>query len=407
MSLLFFALVLGVIVLVAYMLLVLLGRLWAIPRRLRSWQGQRRREAARSELSAGLLHFAEGEYHTAEQELVSSARRSDSPLVNYLTAAIAAQRRGAGEMRDSYLTTAESTGADANLPVQLLQAQLQAESGQWEEAQASVAAILDKEPKHRRALELMAACCRALGDWERLEPLLPRMERQGILPRQELQELNRWVARERLAQAAQEGPEALPRAWHDLSRNLRKDPDVIGAYADALITQGSAETAEELLHKQLLKAWDPDLLRRYAQVPAADRAAYERRLTYVEEWLKGHDDDPQALYAAGVLALQAGHWDRARSYLEATVDRSSRPEYLRTLAALQEHQGDYEGARATYRLAMDMSVSDEEGLPEALSLPGPGAEPSGESDTADPSLEHWEDDGLQAEEDGRQRRPEE
>ena len=409
MSLLFFAVLLGLVVLVLYLLLVLLGRVLALPRRLQSWQGQRRQEAARSDLSSGLLHFAEGEYELAEQELVRSARRSDAPLINYMTAAMAAQRQGSQEKRDTHLSTAEETGPDANLPVRLLQAQLQAESGQWEQAQASVAAILEKEPKHRRALELMVACCRALGDWERLAPLLSRIERQGVLPKGELQELNRWVARERLARAAGQGREALTDTWQSLSRGWRKDPEVIGAYADALVAAGDSATAEELLQKQLQKEWHPGLLRRYAWLPAMDAEEHQRRLERVEAWIAGHEDDPQALYAAGILAAQAGQWDRARKYLEDTVERSADPEYLRALAALQEQQGDYEAARLTYRrLAVDLSAGGSAGLPGALGLPEPGGEGRAEGpDVAEDSLEHWrpEDEDVSRAQEGEDEGP--
>ncbi len=368
MSLLFSAVVLGLLVLLLYLLLAGLARLWSMPRRLRSWQGQRRQESARTELTSGLLRFAEGDYDAAEKQLVHSARRSEAPLVNYLTAAIAAQRRGAREVRDGYLTTAEKSGPDANLAVRLLQAQLQAESGQWEEAQASVAAVLDKEPKHRRALELMVGCCRALGDWERLEPLLSRIDRQSILPKNELLELNRWVARERLAQASGEDPQALQEAWQDLSRGLRKDPEVLCAYVDGLIAVGEVQSAEELIQKQLGKEWNPELLQRYARLPADSTEAYAARLERVEAWIQAHRDEPKALYAAGILALQAEQWERARDYLQAAVDQTARPEYLRTLGSLQEHMGDYDGARATYRLAMDLSEAGSDALP---GLPGP------------------------------------
>ncbi|MFW6345026.1 MAG: heme biosynthesis HemY N-terminal domain-containing protein, partial [Halomonas sp.] len=394
MSLLFSAIILGLLVLLLYTALSALRRVWTMPRRLRSWQGQRRQESARTELTCGLLRFAEGDYDAAEQQLVRSARRSESPLVNYLTAAIAAQRRGARESRDRYLTTAEGCGPDAELAVRLLQAQLQAEAGQWEEAQASVAAVLDREPKHRRALELMVACCRALGDWQRLEPLMSRIERQGVAPKEELRELNRWVARERLALATTYGAEALQHAWQDLSRGLRKDPEVIAAYADGLIREGQTATAEEILQKQLQKTWSPELLQLYARLPAPEPAGYEARLERIEEWLKAHPDDPHGLYIAGVIALQAEQWERAMDYLQAAVDQAARPEYLRTLAALQEHQGDHDGARASYRLAVDLSGIGDEQLPGVPGLPGPelgGHHHDGEADANGASSPELED----------------
>ncbi len=372
MSLLFSAVVLGTLVLLLYLGLGALSRLWGMPRRLRLWQGQRRQESARTELTSGLLRFAEGDYDAAEQQLVRSARRSASPLINLLIAAIAAQRRGDQDARDSYLGTAESSHPESHVAIRMMQAQLQADAGQWEEAQANTAAVLDREPKHRGALELMVACCQALGDWERLGPLLSRIERQGVLPKQELRELHRWVARERLAHAADQGPEALQEAWQDLSRGLRKDPEPICAYADGLIRSGQTAAAEELIQKQLSKVWDPELLQRYARLPGADTATYEARLAKAREWLKGRSDEPDALHAAGLLALQAEQWDLAQDYLQAAVDQEGRPEYLITLAALQERQGELEAARASYRLAAEAAgAGDGAGAGMPSSLPGP------------------------------------
>ncbi len=373
MSLLFSAVVLGTLVLLLYLGLSTLVQLWSMPRRLRLWQGQRRQESARTELTSGLLRFAEGDYDAAEQQLVRSARRSESPLVNFLIAALAAQRRGARETRDGYLSTAERNAPEAHLAVRMMQAQLQAESGQWEEAQANAAAVLDREPKHRGALELMVACCQALGDWERLGPLLPRVERQGVLPKQELRELNRWVARERLIHAASQDREALQEAWQDLSRGLRKDLEVISAYIDGLIHSGQPSAAEELIQKQLNRSWDPELLQRYARLPGADTATYEARLAKAKEWLRSHSDEPEALHAAGILALQAEQWDLAQDYLQTAVDQETRPEYLRTLAALQEYQGQLEDARASYRLAAEVASTGEAPAPGVPGPPDPSA----------------------------------
>ncbi len=392
MSLLFFAVLLGLALLLLFLALRLGGKLLSVPGTLLGWRKRRRYEAARTELNSGLLRFTEGDFASAEQQLMRSARRSEAPLVNYLTAAMAAQRRGSREARDRHLSVAEEECPHSRVAVHLLQAQLQSEAGQWEEAQATLNALLDEEPRHRRALELMVSCCRALGDWERLEALLPRIERQGIVPKSEQQELNRWVARERLARAAGEGANALEKAWSDLSRPVRRDPDVIGVYADGLITQGREAEAEELIRRQLQKSWDIGLLRRFATLPAASEQGYLERLKQVEEWLKGRSDDPELLYVAGLLSLRAERWDQAREYLQAAVDQAARPEFVRALAALQERCGDYAAALGNYRLAMELAgpegaVPDLPGLPQPGSAGGAATAPESADDSAPPAVE--------------------
>lgn len=368
MSLLLTALLVALTVLALYSLLVGTRKLFAIPAQLRNWQGKKRQESARTELTGGLLRFAEGDYFGTEQQLARSAKRSEAPLVNYLIAAIAAHRRGAREARDEYLNTAEQTGLGSFTAVQLLQAQLQIEAGELEEAQATVINVLDTNPKHRRALELMVTCSRALGDWESVEPLLTRIERYGFLPKSELAEINRWVAREKLSRAATADRDAVEKTWNELSRSMRRDPEIIGAYADGLAMNGQARAAEELIRRQLQKTWNDELLRRYARLPVD--AHLGERLAQVEAWLETRRDDPHLLFVAGGLALRAELYDKSLEYLEASVNLSPQPHNLRALAYVQEQTGKLEDARRTYREAMDLADVDNN-LTEMLGLPQP------------------------------------
>ncbi len=364
MNLVVFLTLLALAGFVLYLLLATLGRIVSLPRRLKRWRHQRKLARARNDLSHGLLELAEGDYEVAERQLTRSAARSEAPLVNYLAAAIAAQRRGAREMRDHYLAIAEQGGRQARTAVRLLQAQLQTDGGQWEEAQATLTDLLEREPDHRRILELMVACCTALGDWERLEHLLPRLRRHRVVSEEQLTELNRWVARERLTYAASRGPGSLERTWKELPRALRGDDDALGTYIDGLLLHGQYKAAEALLRRRLQKSWNDSMLRRYAALPAA---AGGNRLSQVETWLKERPENPVLLYLAGILALRERLWGRARSYLEAAVARSAQPEYFRALGALQEHLGEQDAAKASYRHALDLAAPGEP-LPE---LPEP------------------------------------
>lgn len=362
MSLVVFVALLALVALVLYVVISALMRAVAVPGKVRRWQHKRRMARVRSDLTDGLLLLVEGDYEASQRRLTRRIERSDAPLVNYLAAAIAAQRHGDRENRDRYLTAAERSARRARPAVRLLQAQLQTEAGQWEEAQASLNDLLERQPDHRRVLELMADCCEALGDWERVEELLPRLRRQQIVPQERLQRLSRWSARERLTRAAAEGPAALENAWKDLHRPTRHDPDVLSVYLDGLLVHGLYRAAEALLRKQLQKEWDEALLRRYLTLPAESQIMHR-----IEQWLKERPEDPMLLYVAGVTALRQQLWGRAREYLEAAVARSARPEYFRALGALQEQLGEHEAARESYRRALDLQGTGDAvlGLPPA------------------------------------------
>jgi HemY protein len=75
-------------------------------------------------LIAGLVDSAEGNWEKAENVLIKHASHSGAPLLHYLTAAKAAQSRGAFDKRDEYLRKASVHSPDANVAIGLTQAEL-------------------------------------------------------------------------------------------------------------------------------------------------------------------------------------------------------------------------------------------------------------------------------------------
>ena len=67
------------------------------------WQTRRKNKAQRL-TNQGLIKLAEGHWHAAEKYLQKGANQgSELPLLNYLSAAKAAQEQGASARRDIYL----------------------------------------------------------------------------------------------------------------------------------------------------------------------------------------------------------------------------------------------------------------------------------------------------------------
>ena len=109
-SLSLFILALGVTILVSYFVLRLLFGTLHIPGRLGYWRRHRRSLRARAATNRGLLALAEGNWPKAERFLSRFAGSSDTPLLNYLGAARAAQKQGADGRRDQYLSQAFHMG---------------------------------------------------------------------------------------------------------------------------------------------------------------------------------------------------------------------------------------------------------------------------------------------------------
>lgn len=333
--------------------LALLRKARRTPRRVRRWLGERRHDRAQHDLLSGLSQVAEGRYLDAERTLLSHVRSADVPAMHHLIAAVAAQRRGAWEARDEHLAAADRSAPGADVAVGLLQAQLQIEAEQWEQALATLTWLRDRAPNNRRAVGLLAQCLLALGDYERLWEMLPDLRRRGTLPEPRLLELERRVIGERFTGEAATGGAELKSLWKRLDREQRRETELRAVYADALINAGREGEAERVLLGWLRHRWDDRLVTAWGRLGAVNG---ERVFAQTERWLKERPQDVRLLEAAGRQAMAGELWGRARSYLEAAAARSSRAEVQLLLAELYEQIGEPERARQAYRRVLGLEA---------------------------------------------------
>jgi HemY protein len=233
-----------------------------------------------------------------------------------------------------------------------MQARWYAEAGQWEQALAALSTLHESHPAHPRVLALLRDACLALEDWERLAGLLPALKRAGVMDQDQHRALERRVALARL-EAAGGDADRLQAIHGELSKAVRRDPEVIRAFADQAIAAGRSDLAEPPLRAAIGRDWDEALIGCYGRL-GGDSA--ESALKHVEEWLKSRPEDPELLLAAGRLAAARELWGRARSYLEASVGRRERADTLRLLGEIQQRMGDEPAARATRTRALELAL---------------------------------------------------
>ena len=329
-----------------YVLLRFLVGLKRAPQRLRHWEQRRKALRARNALNRGLIELAEGEWTGAEKRLVKHAADSDSPLLNYLAAARAAQQQGAHERRDHYLRLAHQGMPDADIAVGLTQAELQIAHRQMEQALATLTHLRTLAPRHAYVLKMLMRLYERLNDWEHLRDLLPELRKRKVLDEDAAERLEIRLHGELLAQAARGGDaEALRDAWNRVPRRLLHNPDLVFAYASQLKVLGEHDEAETQLRAALKKQWDGRLVDLYGRLPG-DAA---RQLAAGEEWLRQHERDPVLLQTLGRLAMRASLWGKAREYLEASTGIAPTVEGYQLLGSLSEQLRDAEGATDYYR----------------------------------------------------------
>ncbi len=319
---------------------------------------QRLRNKARQALDRGLIELAEGRFAKAEKILLQHIRHSDTPLIAYLAAARAAQQQGAHERRDRYLRRAHDIAPQADIAINLTQAELQMSQHQYEQALAGLTVLAEKAPGHAHIIKLLAQCYRHLRDWDKLRALLPDIRKHAALTSNETRQLEiaAWCGTLSEAAADASGEHSLQALWQQMPAHLKTLPQVVQCYARSLLASGAAAEAGQLLRDTLNRQWDDKLMAYYAGLDVANDA---KQLETAETWLQEHPNNAHLLHMLGRLCLRSGLWGKARNYFEAALAVQALPQtYLSLARLLEEQMDDAVAAQQYYRQGLLLLASD-------------------------------------------------
>ncbi len=359
-SLALFALLGLLFFVVLHLSLRLLSRLWQMPDRVAEWRYKRRSLRAQRALTRGLLEMAEGRWKVAERHLTRHADQSETPLLNYLAAARAAQLQGEHSRRDDYLHLAHESMPSADVAVGLTQAELQLAHQQYEQALASLMHVRSLSPKHNYVLKLLKKLYENLGEWKKLEEILPDLRRRKVIGDKELQNLEGQVVRERLKQEAG-GVDSLVRYWQGIPKELRQDQGLLVDYARLMLAVGAGPRVEPQIASALGRNWNSELVALYGRIELNDPS---HQLAVAEGWLKQRPEDAVLLCALARLALKNKLWGKARSYLEASIAIAPSPESYQQLGLLLERLGESDKAMQCFRAGLGLATPEPAVLPQ-------------------------------------------
>ena len=189
MRLLTFVVLALITFIVLYYLLRFIAWTFSIGNRWEKWREKERRAHASREMNRGLLAMTEGNWDSAQKHFLKDVKYSPTPLINYLAAAVCAQRGDDIEKRDSFLSQAFEVMPEAKLGIAMIQAQLQLEAAQYEQAIATLQHAHEMSPKQKYILKMLAEAYVTMKDWKQLKNLLPRLEKYNALSAKRLAEI--------------------------------------------------------------------------------------------------------------------------------------------------------------------------------------------------------------------------
>lgn len=349
---LLFSSVLGLVGL--YLLFTVIKTLMGLRARLRNRRLNKLSATAKQEMTQGLVHFTEGHWDQAERLLINSISHSETPLINYLAAARAANMQEAYARRDSYLKKASEQGDEAHVAVAVSQAEMQYSCGQTEQARATLIHLREIAPNHPYASKLLAKVYYQQEDWGKLFELLPELNKLELIKEKDRQTYEVTALTgifQTLAHKKDVGK--LNLLWKKLPIDLRNKPTAILLYCKALSESGEQAASDKLLITSINKQWDEKLVERYGLI---EHSKLSNAIKQGEKWLIEHETSPMLLLALARLHRKYQLWGKSKTYFNASLNIAPSAEVYLEFAELLEELKEFENAQTCYQFGLRYSI---------------------------------------------------
>ncbi|PCI20120.1 MAG: heme biosynthesis protein HemY [Piscirickettsiaceae bacterium] len=344
------------ILLVAFVVLAMLFKallgIKRTPKRLQKWNKHRVQRRSIKELNQGLLNSAEGNWKRSEKLLTKHAKQSETPLLNYLSAAHAAQAQGAYDRRDEYLLKAGDALPEQAHAIHLTRAKLQFSAGQFEQALATLQQLLSVTPNHPIVLSLLLKTLSQLNDWEAIHKLLPIVKSNRNIQADEWEAVEIQTLTKLLTSKSQNNDPELDTLWHSLSKKQKLSANYLSIYAGHKIAKKDEKDVSDLIVKSIKTTQDESLIDLYCQLDISP----DLQIKQLEKWLNILPSSTILLNHIARLSLSEKQWGKTSSFLQQSIN--IKPTSLAYLlqGRLHEEQGETpEKAAEFYRAGIEIA----------------------------------------------------
>lgn len=328
---------------------------FGLPRRVRDYHRQRRRDMAGQVFQDAVRLLFEGRFGQALKKAAEAHAAGTAPGLSALIAARAAQRMRESEKQQDWLEHAKRDDPRTEAATLMLEAEMMNEERRFDDALAALERLQGKQGRHIAALRLELRARQGLGDWDGVLKLSRQLLKRDALPAEVVREIRTQAHLGNIARrAADQGL---------LSTYLRALPDdersrrVVLAAARALVETGAEGEAQKLIEAVLDTArdgeWQSELLAIYGRLGGGEPMA---RIAKAEAWLRRHPDDARLLKALGRMCLRQRLWGKAQSYLEASLSVEPTQQAHLELAHLFEQLERGEDANKHYRASAQLDT---------------------------------------------------
>ncbi|MCK4842569.1 MAG: heme biosynthesis protein HemY [Methylococcales bacterium] len=341
---------------ILYVFFRFLGGLIRLPGKIKNRSKNIKFNRSQEALISGLVDSAEGNWEKAEKILIKHAANSGAPLLHYLTAARAAQSRGAIEKRDEYLRKATDQSGETDIAVGLTQAELHLSSNQFDQALETLTKLQSMNSSHASVLKLLHQTYRRVGDWDSIRQLIPSLHKNKVLLEAEVKLLESEAISRLLKQAADKGDAGEIQAlWDTVADHIKSVQGIAAIYFAAMIAANAGEKIEADIVKAILNNWDETLLVLYGNIASAD---YQKQLQTAEQWLSIHSGSAILLRVLGKISIKCQQMEKAEQYLTKSVGIEPTVAAYQLLGDVLIEKGDKDKASESYRKGLELASTE-------------------------------------------------
>jgi len=359
------------LVVVIYVSIWLLIRILGSREMVRRWNKNFRHKRSVSKTTSGLIDLVEGNWKNAQKKLSQAAPQSDTPLINYLSAARAAAANNDPNGSELFLKQAHESTPGAELAIGITKAEIGIQQEHYEQALATLLVLRHSHPKHKYVVQLLQQVYVALEDWEALQELTPMLRKLRVASETRLDDLEKQSVLMALERATEQQPDQdqrdranhLHRVWLRVPAKIRLLEEVARLYVQSMKKLGDQVRAEVALREILDSQWSDTLAAEYGLLQTGNAQA---QMKTTERWLKKHGDSAELKLTMGRLSLRNQLWGKAREFFMGSLALRETPEAHAELGRLLKNMGEQEAYQIHVHQSFEVITGD---LP-ALPMPG-------------------------------------
>lgn len=320
-----------------------------LPTEVKRFHERKRHERGSAAFMEGVQAYLEGRYGRAERAAAQAFALDHAKALSAVIAARCAHEMRAFDARDRHLAGMDEEASTEYLR-RITQAGLLLDERRYLDALAVLEQIKDK---HTAALRLELKAHQLARNWDRVEALLPQLDRRNVYDPVALAQLRRTATAEVLKRRALD-MQRLREAWQKVPAELKSDGLVARAAAESFIQLGAGAEAHRIIENSLESHWDSQLVPLYAE--GLDENTVEQ-IQKAEAWLPSHTRDAALLLTLGRLCAHESLWGKAKSYFEASLAVESSHSAHLELARLARSTGKEDDAGRHSEAAMHLALA--------------------------------------------------